>query len=63
MSLPLSQAQNDLHPPNRTFPVPVPIPMSAVPEFLMTARTSAKSTFMSPGRTIISDVPITWINT
>lgn len=47
------------HHGNRTFPVPVPTPMRAVPEFVMISRTSAKSTLIKPGRTISSDVPIT----
>mmetsp|Transcript_3347 Transcript_3347/g.13368 ORF Transcript_3347/g.13368 Transcript_3347/m.13368 type:complete len:219 (+) Transcript_3347:2310-2966(+) len=43
----------------RVLPLPVPMPMSAVPAFPMIARTSAKSTLMSPGRTMISEMPTT----
>mmetsp|Transcript_8233 Transcript_8233/g.24718 ORF Transcript_8233/g.24718 Transcript_8233/m.24718 type:complete len:257 (-) Transcript_8233:1202-1972(-) len=41
------------------FPTPVPMPMSAVPAFCITERTSAKSTLMRPGRMMISDIPTT----
>mmetsp|Transcript_29299 Transcript_29299/g.69747 ORF Transcript_29299/g.69747 Transcript_29299/m.69747 type:complete len:394 (-) Transcript_29299:94-1275(-) len=41
------------------FPDPVPIPIRAVPASCMTLRTSAKSTLISPGLTIISDIPTT----
>mmetsp|Transcript_13996 Transcript_13996/g.27910 ORF Transcript_13996/g.27910 Transcript_13996/m.27910 type:complete len:286 (-) Transcript_13996:178-1035(-) len=41
------------------FPVPVPMPMRAVPASPMTERTSAKSTLMRPGRTMISEMPTT----
>mmetsp|Transcript_16760 Transcript_16760/g.28833 ORF Transcript_16760/g.28833 Transcript_16760/m.28833 type:complete len:285 (+) Transcript_16760:563-1417(+) len=41
------------------FPDPVPIPISAVPASCMTLRTSAKSTLISPGLTIISEMPTT----
>mmetsp|Transcript_11594 Transcript_11594/g.15096 ORF Transcript_11594/g.15096 Transcript_11594/m.15096 type:complete len:266 (+) Transcript_11594:465-1262(+) len=43
----------------RVFPVPVPIPMSAVPAFCITERTSAKSTLIKPGLTMISLIPTT----
>mmetsp|Transcript_4367 Transcript_4367/g.5737 ORF Transcript_4367/g.5737 Transcript_4367/m.5737 type:complete len:291 (-) Transcript_4367:488-1360(-) len=41
------------------FPTPVPMPMSALPASFMTDRTSAKSTLIRPGRTIISEIPTT----
>mmetsp|Transcript_16693 Transcript_16693/g.31242 ORF Transcript_16693/g.31242 Transcript_16693/m.31242 type:complete len:237 (-) Transcript_16693:274-984(-) len=41
------------------FPVPVPMPMRAVPAFPMTLLTSAKSTLISPGLTMISEMPTT----
>mmetsp|Transcript_17335 Transcript_17335/g.24695 ORF Transcript_17335/g.24695 Transcript_17335/m.24695 type:complete len:315 (+) Transcript_17335:289-1233(+) len=43
----------------RVFPVPVPIPIKAVPAFCITLLTSAKSTLINPGRTIISEIPTT----
>mmetsp|Transcript_6032 Transcript_6032/g.20278 ORF Transcript_6032/g.20278 Transcript_6032/m.20278 type:complete len:291 (-) Transcript_6032:14-886(-) len=48
----------------RPLPTPLPMPMRAVPALPMTARTSAKSTFTSPGRTMISEMPTTpWRST
>mmetsp|Transcript_1643 Transcript_1643/g.5493 ORF Transcript_1643/g.5493 Transcript_1643/m.5493 type:complete len:284 (-) Transcript_1643:233-1084(-) len=41
----------------RVGPRPVPMPMSAAPASFMTARTSAKSTLMRPGFTMISEMP------
>mmetsp|Transcript_23943 Transcript_23943/g.57765 ORF Transcript_23943/g.57765 Transcript_23943/m.57765 type:complete len:282 (+) Transcript_23943:432-1277(+) len=41
------------------LPEPVPIPISAVPASCMTLLTSAKSTLIKPGRTMISDMPTT----
>mmetsp|Transcript_3512 Transcript_3512/g.4667 ORF Transcript_3512/g.4667 Transcript_3512/m.4667 type:complete len:220 (-) Transcript_3512:666-1325(-) len=41
------------------FPIPVPIPIRAVPASAMTLLTSAKSTLMRPGLTMISDIPTT----
>mmetsp|Transcript_37092 Transcript_37092/g.54524 ORF Transcript_37092/g.54524 Transcript_37092/m.54524 type:complete len:219 (-) Transcript_37092:569-1225(-) len=41
------------------LPVPVPIPISAVPAPCMTLLTSAKSTLINPGLTIISLMPTT----
>mmetsp|Transcript_26315 Transcript_26315/g.40769 ORF Transcript_26315/g.40769 Transcript_26315/m.40769 type:complete len:200 (-) Transcript_26315:384-983(-) len=41
------------------LPVPIPIPIKAVPASYMTLRTSAKSTLISPGLIIISDIPTT----
>ena len=41
----------------RDAPRPVPMPMSAAPASCMTARTSAKSTLIRPGLTMISDTP------
>mmetsp|Transcript_20969 Transcript_20969/g.30837 ORF Transcript_20969/g.30837 Transcript_20969/m.30837 type:complete len:254 (-) Transcript_20969:191-952(-) len=41
------------------LPTPAPIPMRAVPASCMTDLTSAKSTLIKPGRTIISDIPTT----
>mmetsp|Transcript_23171 Transcript_23171/g.32645 ORF Transcript_23171/g.32645 Transcript_23171/m.32645 type:complete len:370 (+) Transcript_23171:483-1592(+) len=41
------------------LPMPVPIPIRAVPASCMTLRTSAKSTLMRPGLTIISEIPTT----
>mmetsp|Transcript_69182 Transcript_69182/g.139187 ORF Transcript_69182/g.139187 Transcript_69182/m.139187 type:complete len:335 (-) Transcript_69182:61-1065(-) len=43
----------------RVLPLPVPMPMRAVPALPMTALTSAKSTLMSPGFTMISEMPTT----
>mmetsp|Transcript_15930 Transcript_15930/g.20846 ORF Transcript_15930/g.20846 Transcript_15930/m.20846 type:complete len:213 (-) Transcript_15930:649-1287(-) len=43
----------------RVFPVPIPIPIKAVPASYITDLTSAKSTFISPGLTIISLIPTT----
>mmetsp|Transcript_30227 Transcript_30227/g.30711 ORF Transcript_30227/g.30711 Transcript_30227/m.30711 type:complete len:293 (+) Transcript_30227:633-1511(+) len=43
----------------RCFPLPCPIPISAVPAFAMIDLTSAKSTFTSPGLTMISVIPTT----
>jgi hypothetical protein len=40
-------------------PVALPVPIIAVPFSDMTVLTSAKSTFQSPGLTIISDIPLT----
>lgn len=60
MPISLKEQRTMLYPQTRTFPVPVPIPIRAVPEFFMISLTSAKSTLISPGRTMISDVPITW---
>mmetsp|Transcript_311 Transcript_311/g.410 ORF Transcript_311/g.410 Transcript_311/m.410 type:complete len:283 (+) Transcript_311:339-1187(+) len=41
------------------FPIPVPMPIKAVPASAMTLLTSAKSTLIRPGRTMISDIPTT----
>mmetsp|Transcript_43285 Transcript_43285/g.92029 ORF Transcript_43285/g.92029 Transcript_43285/m.92029 type:complete len:322 (+) Transcript_43285:496-1461(+) len=41
------------------FPDPVPIPIRAVPASCMTLLTSAKSTLISPGLTMISEIPTT----
>mmetsp|Transcript_23573 Transcript_23573/g.51055 ORF Transcript_23573/g.51055 Transcript_23573/m.51055 type:complete len:356 (+) Transcript_23573:726-1793(+) len=41
------------------LPDPMPIPMSAVPALDMTLRTSAKSTLIRPGLTMISEIPTT----
>mmetsp|Transcript_18000 Transcript_18000/g.29478 ORF Transcript_18000/g.29478 Transcript_18000/m.29478 type:complete len:258 (+) Transcript_18000:502-1275(+) len=41
------------------LPVPVPIPIRAVPASCITLLTSAKSTLINPGRTIISEIPTT----
>mmetsp|Transcript_16763 Transcript_16763/g.25143 ORF Transcript_16763/g.25143 Transcript_16763/m.25143 type:complete len:208 (+) Transcript_16763:295-918(+) len=41
------------------FPIPVPIPMRAVPASCITLLTSAKSTLIKPGLTMISDIPTT----
>nr|GMD46243.1 Uncharacterised protein [Ipomoea batatas]GMD54603.1 Uncharacterised protein [Ipomoea batatas] len=41
------------------FPVAVPIPINEDPAFAIIARTSAKSTFTSPGILIISEMPRT----
>mmetsp|Transcript_16603 Transcript_16603/g.40561 ORF Transcript_16603/g.40561 Transcript_16603/m.40561 type:complete len:300 (+) Transcript_16603:776-1675(+) len=41
------------------FPDPVPIPIRALPASAMTDRTSAKSTLISPGLTMISEIPTT----
>mmetsp|Transcript_24156 Transcript_24156/g.66933 ORF Transcript_24156/g.66933 Transcript_24156/m.66933 type:complete len:310 (+) Transcript_24156:357-1286(+) len=41
------------------LPTPVPIPIKALPASFMTDRTSAKSTLIKPGRTIISEIPTT----
>mmetsp|Transcript_18528 Transcript_18528/g.28070 ORF Transcript_18528/g.28070 Transcript_18528/m.28070 type:complete len:283 (+) Transcript_18528:619-1467(+) len=41
------------------FPEPVPIPINAVPASCMTLRTSAKSTLINPGLTMISEMPTT----
>mmetsp|Transcript_14739 Transcript_14739/g.23218 ORF Transcript_14739/g.23218 Transcript_14739/m.23218 type:complete len:350 (+) Transcript_14739:269-1318(+) len=41
------------------FPEPVPIPIKALPASAITERTSAKSTFIKPGLTIISEIPTT----
>mmetsp|Transcript_17301 Transcript_17301/g.65950 ORF Transcript_17301/g.65950 Transcript_17301/m.65950 type:complete len:215 (+) Transcript_17301:592-1236(+) len=43
----------------RVLPLPLPMPMSAVPAFCMMLRTSAKSTLMMPGRTMMSLMPTT----
>mmetsp|Transcript_14921 Transcript_14921/g.59827 ORF Transcript_14921/g.59827 Transcript_14921/m.59827 type:complete len:333 (-) Transcript_14921:249-1247(-) len=42
----------------RPLPLPWPMPMSAVPASAMMARTSAKSTLMRPGLTMISEIPM-----
>eukprot|EP01033_Poteriospumella_lacustris_P016981 gene16980-gene17726 len=48
----------------RVRPDPRPMPISAVPALPMIDRTSAKSTLISPGRMMISDMPTTpWRNT
>mmetsp|Transcript_5472 Transcript_5472/g.16595 ORF Transcript_5472/g.16595 Transcript_5472/m.16595 type:complete len:252 (+) Transcript_5472:266-1021(+) len=41
------------------LPVPVPTPSMAVPEFVITVFTSAKSTFTSPGMVMMSAIPWT----
>mmetsp|Transcript_50551 Transcript_50551/g.105600 ORF Transcript_50551/g.105600 Transcript_50551/m.105600 type:complete len:313 (+) Transcript_50551:2002-2940(+) len=41
------------------LPEPVPIPIKALPASAMTERTSAKSTLIKPGLTIISEIPTT----
>mmetsp|Transcript_25936 Transcript_25936/g.52526 ORF Transcript_25936/g.52526 Transcript_25936/m.52526 type:complete len:220 (-) Transcript_25936:78-737(-) len=41
------------------LPVPVPIPIKAVPASCITLRTSAKSTLINPGLTMISEIPTT----
>mmetsp|Transcript_21386 Transcript_21386/g.19461 ORF Transcript_21386/g.19461 Transcript_21386/m.19461 type:complete len:200 (-) Transcript_21386:99-698(-) len=41
------------------LPLPLPIPIKAVPASPIIVRTSAKSTFINPGRMIISDIPTT----
>mmetsp|Transcript_40565 Transcript_40565/g.53398 ORF Transcript_40565/g.53398 Transcript_40565/m.53398 type:complete len:214 (-) Transcript_40565:408-1049(-) len=41
------------------FPSPFPMPISAVPAPAMTDLTSAKSTLIKPGRTMISEMPTT----
>mmetsp|Transcript_9353 Transcript_9353/g.23905 ORF Transcript_9353/g.23905 Transcript_9353/m.23905 type:complete len:226 (-) Transcript_9353:614-1291(-) len=43
----------------RFLPVPVPTPSMAVPEFVITAFTSAKSTLTSPGMVMMSAIPCT----
>mmetsp|Transcript_16853 Transcript_16853/g.27963 ORF Transcript_16853/g.27963 Transcript_16853/m.27963 type:complete len:229 (-) Transcript_16853:438-1124(-) len=42
----------------RVLPKPLPIPMRAGPALLMTERTSAKSTFIRPGLTTMSEMPV-----
>ena len=45
-------------------PVPIPIPISAVPASFIMVLTSAKSTLISPGITIRSEIPCTpWLST
>ena len=43
----------------RDLPEPSPIPISAEPASAITVRTSAKSTLISPGMVIISEIPCT----
>mmetsp|Transcript_17291 Transcript_17291/g.54014 ORF Transcript_17291/g.54014 Transcript_17291/m.54014 type:complete len:467 (+) Transcript_17291:333-1733(+) len=43
----------------RSLPRPMPMPMRAVPALAMTARTSAKSTLIIPGLTMMSEMPTT----
>mmetsp|Transcript_10359 Transcript_10359/g.34285 ORF Transcript_10359/g.34285 Transcript_10359/m.34285 type:complete len:303 (+) Transcript_10359:321-1229(+) len=43
----------------RFLPPLAPMPMMALPALAMTARTSAKSTLIMPGFTMISEIPIT----
>jgi len=43
----------------RWWPLALPIPMSAVPAFSSTLRTSAKSTLIRPGCTMMSEMPTT----
>ena len=48
----------------RFSPTPVPMPMSELPALVMIDRTSAKSTLMSPGIVMRSDIPCTpWEST